>query len=164
MQIHLALVLLGGCGSAPLPTTIPPESSIERAHIEAVVVAWNERDDLPAMDGDLHAMEVYDPPTIAAFREVCAPSWECLIHRDTGFMTPMLAVAVIYPLGPNGGPMSAGTRLGLIRHSAVHRAAELAGITDNDHHDRRLWDHLRPPGPVRDATVEARARAIANTH
>lgn len=167
----IALLIVLACGSAPPPGATPIAlRSPESVQIEAVIRAWNERDDLPPLDAArLRALLVLDARTEAEYLEWCPPSNECLAHRGSGLTRPMTAIVVIAP------GREAGTRLSLIRHGAVHRAAEVAGIGMPDHSDRRLWPYFcspspRPPNHVptaaeiacRAATVEERARTIAN--
>lgn len=156
----MIVLLILACGSTSPAGTAAPlvAQSPEALEIEAVVTAWNERDDLPALDAErLRAMLVLDARTEAEYRQWCPDSRECLAHRYPRFMGPGVAIAVIRP------GYSRGSRLSLIRHSAVHRAAELGGISDPLHTSRKLWGyHCQQDLACRAPTVEERARSIAN--
>ncbi len=154
----LLLVLASCAGATPAAVAIEPQSP-EAEQLEAVIVAWNERADLPALPAArLRTMLVLDARTKAEYLRRCPPSGECLTHTGTGLVRPMEAIAVLSP-----AKRSPGSRLSLIRHAAVHRAAELAGMSDPVHRDPRLWPyHCGQDLACRAPTVEERARAIAN--
>lgn len=164
----IALLLVIGCAH-PLPAVTRPiaPQSPELAEMRAVVEAWEARGDLPWLDADdLRTLLVTDPPDVEGMQDLCPnafggclASWNRCVAPFAGLLCGSDRLAVIGPTYPDGRPLSAGSRLSLLRHEIVHRAAEVAGISDNDHHDRRLWYLQRFPDP--DLIVEGRARARA---
>lgn len=161
MRIVWVALVATACGGASLHAATGIDAgSPEMREIDAVVQAWSERSDLPPMNAArLRQLLIVDARTEDEYRRRCPPSLECLTHAGTGLVRPVEAVVVISP----DQRRSPGSRLSLIRHGAVHRAAELAGISDPVHRDRRLWGyHCGPRDAVcRAGIVEERAREIS---
>lgn len=147
----IALLLIGCTRSLP-PVTRPVEpQSPESRQVEAVIVAWNERQDLPPLPADrLRAVQVTDPPDVESFARICpAHAGACHSYRRR--------IVIIRP------GMEAGRRLSLIRHEIVHMAAGYSGMGSGSHIDVKLFAYECADATCRAAAVEERARTIATS-
>lgn len=158
----IALLLMLGCGSAPPVVLGAPLAAPELAQIDAVVQAWNERQDIPPLDtARLRTLRVIDPPTRAEYLELCGGGLGCT-HGRNRCSWPGCARDIFVVVSPG---LSPGSRLSAIRHEAVHFARDIAGLgPDATHLDRRVWGYHcgAQDTACRAGIVEERARAIAN--
>lgn len=164
----IALLLVIASCARPLPPVTRPiaPQSAESLQLRSVVRAWNERGDLPYLDGDgLFTLMVTDAATAEVFADACGAhavgcltGWDRCTEPFGGLLCGRDHLAVVSP-----AQRSAGSRLSIVRHEAVHYAAELAGISDPVHRDRRLWAYGCRGEPTCIVTaVEERARFLAN--